>query len=48
MESDEGRVQNYFTEFGDFLGKKISEFEGQFWNDPDWFYGGMWPETGMD
>ena len=48
LESDEGRVQNYFTEFGDFLGKKISEFEGQFWNDPDWFYGGMWPETGMD
>ena len=46
--SDEDRTQNYFSEFGEFLDKKISEFEGQFWNDPDWFYGGMWPETGVD
>ena len=35
-------------EFGDFLDRKISEFEGQFWNDPDWFFGGVWPEQGFD
>ena len=40
--------QDYFSEFGDFLDRKISEFEGQFWNDPDWFFGGVWPEQGFD
>ena len=39
-------LQDYFNQFGDFLDKKISEFEGQFWNDPDWFYGGIWHEFG--
>jgi len=39
-------TQDYFNQFGDFLDKKISEFEGQFWNDPDWFYGGIWHEFG--
>jgi len=41
-------TQDYFSEFGDFLKKKISEYEGQFWNDPDWFYGAIWPEQGME
>ena len=41
-------IQDYFSEFGDFLDRKISEFEGQFWNDPDWFFGGVWPEQGFD
>lgn len=45
--SDE-KCQDYFSEFGDFLDRKISEFEGQFWNDPDWFFGGVWPEQGFD
>jgi len=40
--------QNFFTGFGKFIDRKILEFEGQFWNDPDWFYGGMWPEQGID
>ena len=40
--------QDYFNDFGAFLEKKISEFEGQFWNDPDWFFGGIWPEQGFD
>ena len=40
--------QDYFNDFGAFLDKKISEFEGQFWNDPDWFFGGIWPEQGFD
>ena len=40
--------QDYFNDFGSFLDKKISEFEGQFWNDPDWFFGGVWPEPGFD
>jgi len=40
--------QDYFMEFGDFLDRKISEFEGQFWNDPDWFFGGIWPEQGFE
>ena len=37
-----------FAQFGDFLEKKVSEYEGQFWNDPDWFYGGIWPEPGQE
>merc|ERR1712110_1245291 len=37
-----------FAQFGDFLEKKVSEYEGQFWNDPDWFYGGIWPEQGLE
>ena len=40
--------QNFFTGFGKFIDRKILEFEGQFWNDPDWFYGGMWPDQGID
>ena len=40
--------QNFFSCFGKFIDQKILEFEGQFWNDPDWFYGGMWPEQGID
>ena len=44
----EYQFQDYFSEFGDFLDRKISEFEGQFWNDPDWFFGGVWPEQGFD
>jgi hypothetical protein len=36
--------KDYFSQFGDFLSKKVSEFEGQFWNDPDWFYGDIWLE----
>lgn len=43
-----GNCQDYFSEFGDFLDRKISEFEGQFWNDPDWFFGGVWPEQGFE
>jgi len=39
---------DYFSEFGEFLNKKVSEYEGQFWNDPDWFYGGIWPEHGLE
>jgi len=41
-------TQDYFSEFGNFLKKKISEYEGQFWNDPDWFYGAIWPESGIE
>jgi len=37
-----------FAYFGDFLSKKISEFEGQFWNDPDWFHGSVWLEENHD
>jgi len=44
----DGMCKDYFSEFGDFLDRKISEFEGQFWNDPDWFFGGVWPEQGFD
>ena len=44
----DNNCQDYFNDFGAFLEKKISEFEGQFWNDPDWFFGGVWPEAGFD
>ena len=37
-----------FKTFGDFLDRKVSEFGGQFWNDPDWFYGNIWPEAGVE
>lgn len=42
IESDD---QNLFKQFGEFLDRKVSEFGGQFWNDPDWFYGNIWPES---
>jgi len=40
--------QNLFKLFGEFLDRKVSEFGGQFWNDPDWFYGNIWPEPGQE
>jgi len=47
-EDEEDGCQNMFSQFTSFLEKKVSEFEGQFWNDPDWFYGGVWPEQNVE
>lgn len=40
--------RDHFSQFGEFLDKKVAEYEGQFWNDPDWFYAGIWPEQGLE
>ena len=48
LSADPDREKDYFSEFGEFLNRKVLEYEGQFWNDPDWFYGGIWPEQGLE
>jgi len=41
----EEEPRDTFADFGRFLASKVAEFEGQFWNDPVWFYSGVWPDS---
>ena len=45
LAEEEEEPRDTFGDFGRFLASKVAEFEGQFWNDPDWFYSGVWPDS---